>query len=190
MNLGATHIAFSEITCKIDSDFDSFDPSNKYISGYNYHAFTFQMMDMITIARQIYKAGDEIKILEITELHVTDNIRNEGVGSNSLQKLINNYPDYLIIVKAIASPREYKAKPSPTEYEKLFNKLEKFYNKNGFFDATFIFNTYSGDTVRTYMYNNEVAKKYVEYMEKINAELTVIKEKQNDHLYKELQRFK
>ena len=125
---------------------------------------SFHLKDIIPIVHEIFPNGTIMKIIEINGIYTTNDSRDQGLASERLKNFISHYDDYLIISRACAMKREYPDKqPTPAQYEEMYKKLDRFYERNGFVNTTYLFQSYDGTTTQTYMYMNDIGQKLYDH---------------------------
>lgn len=76
-----------------------------------------------------------MKAVEILDIYVRPTERNNGVGSNLIKTIVDEYNDHAILVGCGASMKEYPEEPSDSEKVDIAHKTAEFYKKNGFEDV-------------------------------------------------------
>lgn len=105
-------------------------------------------------------------IYSCTQLFVPLEDRRKGIGSKLLQDYIkeNIGDDKLYFVQAGFSKEEYTEEEYENstieEHDELFDRLDKFYIKNGFFNINYYIGAYENKVI--YLYTNEAAVKLLE----------------------------
>lgn len=96
------------------------------------------------------------EVISIDSLFVDKVDRNRGLATKMLKEFCVNHENFLILLQAGASYKEYADEPSPEVMSEIVNKLVKFYEKRGFLDINSSIGDYKNSTFM--VYNNKVAQ--------------------------------
>ena len=119
------------------------------------YKLSFQASDLLSESRN----G---KLIEINNIRVEPEYRDNGFGSEILKSFCSNKEDTIIIAGAGAMQTDFPEEPTSEQYDDLFKHLNSFYTKNNFQDVTELFGTYDGTTKKTFLYLNDAGKNVIE----------------------------
>lgn len=133
----------------------------------NFKDKNFDIKGELFWVKDMYEFSDIFdEVRACTQIFVPKEDRRKGIGSKLLQDYIkeNIGNDKLYFVQAGFSKEEYTEEEFENatieERNELFNKLDKFYTKNGFFNINYFIGAYENTVM--YLYTNEAAIKLLE----------------------------
>lgn len=134
----------------------------------------FYLKDLVECVGDFFP--DELKskspiILDLKSIFVEKDYRNSNVGSSRIKELCEKHDDKYIILISGVLEREYGENFDALTLDKVLNKLDRFYIKNGFINVNDRIGMYEENV--TYLYLNKTSRKLLEALGFISRDTEV-----------------